>query len=142
MRTQDEIVARIETRKEQDAFGFETDVYIVCLDFVHARPYLKDEVSEKDWAEVTDPLSPIERMRVYMDFAWGKANSKRGLSASRSILHCIAWSWLAEEDELLAEIEHMYDTDYHHYGKPILEVVCDHFGWDWAQWDDGVRTDG
>ena len=140
MRTQDEIITRIGERREHDFLGFEIDEYILCLDFAHAGPYLKDGATEENWAGATDVLPPVERMQAYMEFAWGKANDERGISANRSVLHYIAWLWLTEEDEPLAKVEHMYDTDYHYYGKPILEIVCDHFGWDWTQWDNGVRA--
>lgn len=143
MRTQDEIVTRIEEREKYDLFGFETSEYIVKLDFAHARPFLNEEATEQKWATADSATTgPLECLRGYMNFAWDKANHKRGISANRSILHCVAWLWLAEEDEILAEVEHMYDTDYHSYGKPILETICDHFGWDWSQWDNGDRTNG
>ena len=143
MRTQDEIVKRIEARRNNDPLCFEVNEYIDYLDFNHARQFLKDSVTEQDWQEAVAKISvPVERMRDYMEFAWGKANNCRGISANRSIMHCIAWLWLAEEDELLMQVEDEFNGNYHFYGKPILEIICEHFGWDWSQWDDGVRTNG
>jgi len=142
MRTQDEIVKRIEARKGNDPLCFEVNEYIDYLDFNHARQFLKDSATEQDWQEVVAMTGPpIERMCDYMEFAWGKANNCRGISANRSVMHYIAWLWLAGEDDLLAQVENEY-RDYHFYGKPILEMICDHFGWDWSQWDDGIRTNG
>ena len=140
MRTQDEITARIKAREEADPFGFERGAYVVYLDYKHVQPYLRAGVTEEEWQ--SEEETPVEIMHDYMHFAWGKANDCRGLSANRSIMHCIAWLWLAEEDELLAHVEHEYNTNYCYYGKPILEMICDHFGWDWSAWDDGVRTNG
>jgi len=142
MRTQDEIVKRIETRKDDDLLGFETGEYINYLDFSNARPFLKDDVTEQNWQEAVAMIGvPIKRMHAYMEFAWGKANNSRGISANRSVMHCIAWLWLAGEDDLLAQVEDEY-CNYHFYGKPILEIICEHFDWDWSQWDDGIRTNG
>ena len=143
MRTQDEIVRRLETRRENDPLGFEIIEYVDYMDFARARPFLKDDVTEQEWKEETSSLgTSIERMRDYMEFAWGKANNERGISANRSISHCIAWLWLAEEDELLAQVENEFESNYRYYGKPILEMICNHFGWDWKQWDDGIRSNG
>lgn len=143
MRTQDEIMRRIETRKKFDIFGFEVSEYVDYLDFDHARPFLTEEVTEQIWKEEADNLdTPVERMHDYMAFAWGKANDCRGISANRSIMHCIAWLWLAEEDKLLAQVKDEFRGNYHSYGKPILEIICEHFDWDWSQWDDGIRTNG
>lgn len=143
MRTQEEIVKRIEVRKERDWLGFETSEYINYLDFDHARPFLKESATEQAWKDAASNLgTPVEQMHNYMAFAWGKANNKRGISASRSIMHYFAWLWLAEEDGLLARVESAYWNTYCFYGKPMLEMICDHFGWDWSQWDDGIRTNG
>lgn len=143
MRTQEEILERIKARKPTDPLGFEIGDYVNRLSFDNAKPWLKAEVTEDEWKEFQDSqLAPTEKMQDYMKFAWGKANDMRGISANRSILHCLAWLWLAEEDEFLAKVELEYDTNYHYYGKPILEMVCDYFSWDWKQWDDSVRTDG
>lgn len=142
MRTQDEIVKRIESRKADDLLGFETGEYINRLDFSNARPFLKDSVTEQDWLEACVIKPPIKRMHDYMEFAWGKANNCRGISANRSVMHCIAWLWLAEEDELLMQVEDEFNGNYHFYGKPILEIICEHFDWDWSQWDNGIRSNG
>lgn len=143
MRTQEEILERIKARKPMDPLGFEINDYVNRLSFDNAKPWLKAEVTEDEWKEFQDSqLPPIEQMQDYMEFAWGKANDMRGISANRSISHCLAWLWLAEEDKFLAKVELEYDTNYHYYGKPILEMVCDYFSWDWKQWDDGIRTNG
>ena len=47
--------------------------------------------------------------------------------------HYMAWVWLAGDD--LGDL-----TDYQYYGKDNLVKICDHYGWDSSQWDDGERT--
>lgn len=135
IRTQEEIVARIEERTADDWLEFETSTLKRHLDYTHGKKYLKGDMREEDW---TKKDNPVEEMHDYMAFAWGKANDCRGLSANRSIEHCISWLWLAGEEELLKWVEDEYLNNYQHYGKDILAHICEHFGWDWKQWDDGV----
>ena len=67
-----------------------------------------------------------------MGFAWDKANNRRGLSSGRSIDHMRTWLWLDGKDDLAEQIE-----DYEYYGKPQLVAVCNEYGIDWKQYDDG-----
>ena len=144
MRTQDEVVARIDERKQGDPFGFEWHEYFAKgLDFEHAKPFLKKDadMDEERWSEPLTDEQVHAEMEAYMPFAWDKANNCRGISASRSVQHYVAWLWLVGEDDLAAWCAD--DTsNYEHYGKEILVRICEHFGWDWEQWDDGVRTNG
>ena len=70
-----------------------------------------------------------------MAFAWEKANHRRGISAGRSLDHMSAWLWLLGHDEAADAM-----LDHDHYGKPRLRAICEAFGWDWRQWDDGRWT--
>ena len=137
MRTQEEIIERIYERTMNDLFGLETSEYIYYLDFDHAKPFLKEGTTPDQWKAADK--TPIEKIKDYMPFAWEKANACRGISANRSIMHIIAWLWLAEEQELLDWVEREYEN-YEFYGKAILEKVCDHFGVDWKALDNGLRT--
>lgn len=100
MRTNEEIVKRIEARIDKDVFGFETGDYVGSLDFESAKPYLNAEfLAKPDAKEVWEKereVSTEERllkvMKEYMPFAFGKAHDERGLSANRSIMHFIAWT--------------------------------------------------
>lgn len=126
MRTQDEIVARYEARKEWDTFGFETNAYLIRMDIDHARPYLVEGADESEWnpdACLYTRELVLERMSDYMPFAHEKADNERGISAICSIMHYIAWIWLIGDDEFLAEVEREYDDNYHSYGKPILAMI-------------------
>lgn len=142
--TQDEIVARIKERESEDILGFEWQEYVVYLDYAHARPWLKPETTAETWGvdrseHTRDAV--LATMLDYMPFAWEKANGCRGISSNRSVMHFIAWTWLAGDAEFCARLIDSFETDYHHYGKPQLELVCRHYGWDFAQWDNGRRQD-
>jgi hypothetical protein len=127
-RTQAEIVERIEARKDDDFFGFEIGDYIVRLDYDHAKPYLKDDVTREEW-ETTD-LDPLQEAKEYVEFAFEKARGQRGISASRSLCHYIAWIWLSGDDAFAAEVLKMSSTDYAPYGIPVLKHICNKYGWE------------
>ena len=136
MRTQEEIVKRINERKKNDMFGWEINGYIKRLDYEHAKPFLKKGVKDKDWKP--EKINPAEEIKDYMHFAWEKANDCRGISAGRSLSHMVAWLWLDGRDYFLKEWHNL--DDYEYYGKPQLIAICDLYGIDWKQYDDGVRT--
>ena len=134
MRTDQEIIDRINARKEADFFGFELTDLLIRLPFELAKPFLNPDVKGEDWkVQPRDRDSVLKEMLEYMPFAWDKANNCRGLSAVRSMCHYMAWIWLAGDD--LGDL-----TDYQYYGKDNLVKICDHYGWDSSQWDDGERT--
>lgn len=134
VRTQQEIVERIESLRPGDLFGFQTSDLICYLDYENALPYIGQEVTAEQWpAEIWERDSIVELMLDYMPFAWEKANNCRGLSALRSIGHFTSWIWLAGDD--LGDL-----SNYQFYGKDELRKICQYYGWDADQWDDGVRT--
>jgi hypothetical protein len=140
MRTQEEIVARINEREKIDFFGFERDDYLKRLDYEHAKPFLADGVTHNQWIEATATTAKddagIRQVAIeYMDFAWEKANNERGLSAARTMSHYTAWFWL-----LGHELGDGRLLSYVHYGKEHLRLICKELGLDPDKWDDGVRT--
>lgn len=134
MRTQEEILARIDERKQHDPLGFETNDYLTCLTTENVKPFLKEGVDLSEWKPAPhDRESLLKVMEDYMGFAWDKANDGRGISAMRSMHHYMAWIWLAGDD--LGDL-----LNYQYYGKDNLVKICEHYGWDHAKWDDGIRT--
>ena len=133
MRTDQEIIDRINARKEVDFFGFELTDLLIRLPFELAKPFLNPDFKGEDWkVQPRDRDSVLKEMLEYMPFAWDKASNCRGLSASRSMCHYMAWVWLAGDD--LGNL-----TEYEFYGKDNLVKICQHYGWDSSQWDDGER---
>jgi len=140
LRTQEEIVAHIHAIVGDDFFGFQKSDMLNYLDYDHAKPFLKDGVAREQWDTARTPYSHeavLKEMSEYMEFAWEKANNCRGLSASRTDDHYTAWVWLMGDDAFVAKRDAI---EYEHYGKERLIAVCDHYGWDWQQWDNGIRT--
>lgn len=138
--TQEQIVARVRERQDIDFFGIEIPDYVEYLKFPFAKEFLKPDTKESEWE--SDELSydgVVKKIKEYIPFAWEKANDFRGLSARRSILHFIAWSWLSGDFEFAKEIQKEFETNFRFYGKDILVKVCNHYGIDPKLYDDSVR---
>lgn len=134
VRTDEEILHRIHNDDLfDDFFGTIHSDLVHYLPFELAKAFLIDTVKEENWKPNGREADDIKKQILdYMEFAWGKANNCRGLSAGRSINHMQAWLWMLGETNAATAI-----GVYSHYGKPQLRAICEHFGWDWKQWDDG-----
>lgn len=116
-RTVDEITARVRQLNDdpwQDFLGAQRTDLIAALPFADAKPWLNDDATEADWA----PTLTTEQVRdgavKYLEFAMGKADDHRGLSANRSIDHYRSAMWLLGLNDKV-------DWDnYPQYGAPIL----------------------
>lgn len=139
MRAQEQIAERAV--KADGFLNFSREVLIPLLDFDHAKPFLKPEATAEKWKPVTQEESLAE-MREYMDFAWGKAQDHRGISAGRSVQKMTEWTWIHGTDEQVAEIERMSDEQYAQYGAPVLKRVCEMFGFPIPKDPDLVRMMG
>ena len=136
MRTTKEIIERVGDELSEDLLGTQRSDLVVCLSYGAARPFLLETAKEDEWApESRAPADVRERMRAYMEFAWDKANNRRGLSAGRSLDHMCSWLWLMGYTKASQRVR-----KYDHYGKPHLRAICEHFGWPWENWDDGLWT--
>ena len=134
MRTDTEILERIKAVEANDWMGTQRSDLILTLPYGLAKPWLEAEVTEETWKpESRERKDVIERMREYMPFAWEKANNFRGISAGRSMDHYTSWVWLAGDD--LGDL-----TDYEYYGKDNLVRICNKYGFDYADLDDGIRS--
>jgi len=127
MRTQKEIADKV--RGDDSMFGFMRDALLGYLDFEHAREWLKPETTAEDWEKSRgasrDEVAVRAELADYMEFAWGKVEDHRGLSAGRSVEKCSAWAWLIGDDALEAKIE---AAEYRNYGAPKRAVICQAFG--------------
>jgi hypothetical protein len=141
MRTQEELFAHVIAVKKEDVFGFELCEYFSYMDYKNVKPFVKESYTEKDHNEekkdISDKADILKTMNEYMEFAWDKANSFRGLSANRSIMHYVAWIWLLGDDAFHGWIVNEYNNNYQYYGKDILAAICDRYGF--KKYDDGIR---
>lgn len=126
MRTQDEIAERAHSSSE--FLNFAPDVIVPFLDFEHAQPFLKPEVTAGEWAckELTRE-AVLAEMREYMaEYGWPKVLDHRGLSAERTVQKMTAWLWLLGDDEAVAFAED--EGNYPQYGAPVLKFICERLG--------------
>lgn len=139
MKTQKQILAHIEEIKANDFFGFATSDLMNALTFENAKQFLKPEATKKEWEKFRFKTSAQVKKKLteYIPFAWEKANNCRGLSASRSMSHFMAWVWLLGDEEYFGDLE-----DYQYYGKDNLVKLCKFYGLDPKKWDDGIRSNG
>ena len=138
MRTDQEIVDRMKAVQKVDFFGVRQEELLCRLPFERARPFLKEEVISTDWTSYIrnrDEKTIQAEMLSYLSFAWDKANNRRGLSVARSLDYMNSWLWLLGRDEAAEQI-----LSYTMYSKPELRAICEEFGWNWRQWDDGKWT--
>ncbi len=130
MRTQDEIVARFKERAATDWLGFEVNEYLSAMDFEHANEFLKDDVTPDQFKTTFKTDDDVRRcMAQYIDFAWNKCNNERGISASRSLMHYVAWIWLVGDDDVYDRLELEMEKNHNDYGRSCLELLCQHYGW-------------
>ena len=128
-RTQEEIMKRFN--ESDDLFGTQKGDLISFMEFENAKPYLKDEYvadvesGKEKWEVSTDAKKEI---LDYLEFAYGKAENERGLSANRSMLHFKTWIWLDDPefyDKIIPEID-----DYYDYGISVLDSISKHYGFE------------
>ncbi len=88
-RTQDQIAEEVTRQSHLGLpFNFAVDDLIAFLDFDHAKTFLllKDNDADRNmWKTSQETRPPEQCAREYMEFAYDKAVSRRGLSAARSL---------------------------------------------------------
>lgn len=119
MRNQEEIVERIKAAAPGDMFGFSRDVLLCALDFEHAKPFLKREATAEQWTALLTDRDVTKAALEYLNFAWGKAEDHRGLSAGRSVEKMTEYCWLLGHD-----VKPIEEAGYAQYGAPKLKVVA------------------
>lgn len=131
MPTQEQILERFKEKRGSDATGlwyeFMGKLLVPYLPF----DYIKNELATKDILDedINDIMTPLNRIEIlkeaqkYLSFAWDKCNDQRGISANRSLAHYIEWFWLADEPEFSDKIDKEFETNYHSYGRHILEMI-------------------
>lgn len=132
--TQEELIARIYERRDIDTFGFEWPEYAVYLSRDNVEPFLASAVKSepKKWSRE----SIIMRMAEYLPFAFEKANERKGVSATRSVMYYVAWTWLCGDREFSEAVWLAAQNNYAPYGKPVLRMIAEHYGWDWRSLDE------
>ncbi len=122
MKTQEEILQRVRQAGE-DFFGFTVSVLVGSLSFENAKPFLKEGTLPDQWTPDLTDEAVMKSALAYLEFAWGKAEDHRGLSASRSVDKMTAFCWLLGHD-----VSGIDAAEYAYYGCPKLKVVAQLLG--------------
>lgn len=131
-RSQAEIVARFTDIEGDDVFGFRREVLLSALDFEHAKPHLKDGVTEEEWTEART-VDFNGKAREYLDFAIEKIRDHRGISASRSVDKLGEFAWLLQRDDVVTAMD---EAGYAQYGAPKVKAFAAGMGFDWPTDDE------
>lgn len=126
-RTQDDILARIETVKSEDWLGFKLEVLVPHLDYEHARPYLKPEVAAYEWQPRTEAELQRDAFEYY-EFALTKIEGHRGISANRSVEKLTEYAWLMGRDDIVAAMD---AAPFEQYGAPKVRAFADALSLGW-----------
>lgn len=132
IRSQDEIVARIREYEKPGSedlmFGWRRDVLLLALDYDHAKPFLNEDATREAWDEAR-PKDVAAEAKGYLEFAIGKIQDHRGISASRSVERLREYAWLLDQTE--AVVNAMDLADYPQYGAPQVKAFAVGMGWPW-----------
>ncbi len=133
LRSHEELVAKfIELQSMETMLDFKSEVLVNYLTFEDAKPYLSEEFRKEiesgsgQWQQITSIEKCVAEFLNYMEFAWGKAQDRRGISASRNIDKLGMWLWIMNREDL----QEILDDDdlYNPYGAPALVEVCNQLG--------------
>lgn len=119
-------------RKEESLFDFRPEVLASYLLYNDIKDDLTEEAvkayesGEKTWTRITDIKEAVAEFLDYMEFAWGKAEGERSISAGRSIDKLGMWLWIMNRKDLSDIIQK--NSLYNPYGAPALISVCDSMG--------------
>jgi len=120
MKTIKEILERC--RNPKSPLSFDAEALINFLPYEEAKEFLKEGTTAEQWNKIyikATRENVIKEIREYMEFALGKAENHRGLSAIRSIEKMNAWIWLLDDEDKIN-----WDN-YANYGAPILKQICE-----------------
>lgn len=124
-RSSAEIYARAQAA--DDMFGWAQGMLLSYCDYDTVLPLLNDGVTAEDWAKnADDPAKIGEAARSYYEFALGKIEDERGISAERSVVKLREYAWLMGRDDVVAAMD---AAPYPMYGAPKVAVFGEAFGY-------------
>lgn len=123
-RTSAEIYARAQAA--DDFLGWAREVLLPYCNYDTVRPLLNDGVTVEQWERDASNRAAVgEDARDYYEFALGKIEAERGISAERSIIKLREFAWLMGRDDVVAAMD---EAPYAQYGAPKVAVFGEAFG--------------
>ena len=140
--TQEQLMARIVERAQEDAMQFEVPDYVVYLDKEHAKLVYPPEMHAKideHWSQGQWSEDDVRKRIVdYVPHAFQWANEKLDYETMRACGHFIAWAWLLGDHEFSDEL---IGQEWSAFGKPCFRRVAERYGVAWETLDDGVMAE-
>lgn len=127
-RTQDDVVRRTRDIAAADILGFRRQVLVLALDVDHAREFLRPNADVSEWPGPQSAEQIVDHARDYFEFAIGKIEGHRGISAERSVAKLGEYAWLMGRDDVFAA---MQAAPYPQYGAPKVRRFAVLLGWPW-----------
>ena len=127
MRTDKEIVERLKEIESNDEYGFERNYLLEYLSFSHAKPFLKEGVTEEEWDNVrpkSDEDSLVNRIEEHLEVAWFMANNRRTLQCKKSLSLLRALTWM-KRDGLFPIL--LSEEKFRYHGKPQFAILSNSF---------------
>lgn len=126
-RTQAEILERFTQAEQADMFGWRAEVLVqgMTVETLVAAGF--DEPARGVW-HARSAAELEADARQYLEFAIGKIEDHRGLSAERSVMKLREHAWLMGRDDA---IKAMDAAAYAQYGAPQVKAFATLLGWDW-----------
>jgi len=78
----------------------------------------------------------VEGPSEYLEFAIGKIQGHRGISAGRSVDKLREMAWLLGRDDVMAAMD---KADYQNYGAPKIKAFAEGMGLPWPDDEDLAR---
>jgi hypothetical protein len=137
VRTQEEILARLNDG-EDDFLGFRREVLATHLTFENVKPMLKpdSQLTEEEWLAEEGPDKEVDA-EGYLEFAIGKIQNHRGISAGRSVIKLTEMAWLLGRDDVVAAME---QAEYQNYGAPQVKAFALGMGLPWPSNDQSLEA--
>ena len=136
LRQSEEILEKIKYFRHAEAGTWAIKILVQYLPFHHASPFFSNKLTFNEWRQFPlDRPSVLYEMRNHMAASWEAANNFRGMTCWRNLARYNAWLWLLGDDHLFGDLTQNQEF----YGKSELVKICRHYGWDYSEWDDGVR---
>lgn len=112
-------IKEVKSKLKADTEDSIESLYVQMSGGIHPLMIFVPECFNKGHEDSAIPLTEeavISEMQEYINFAYDKALSQRGISADRSIWKFKKWLWLLEDDLLNG-------MEYNQYGIPMLNAI-------------------
>lgn len=140
MKTNEDILERIQELETTDMFKWESNLLITFLPLHLAKPLLESRGLKHGDRWIDQDRSPeamLDKIRQFMDIALETVIAHRGTKTQRSVDYLRAWIWLMEDEVMLTYMDN--PDHFPQYGAPILREICRRYQLPWPSDNPGLQ---